>query len=78
MHLVSVSARLCLTKILPNYLMHISVDSFVSVISCKLFINFLLALLWEIVEEKKRNSLGFQNVCSTVFGLFDLFPVLSY
>ena len=37
MHLVSVSARLCLTKILPDYLMHISVDSFLSVISYKLF-----------------------------------------
>ena len=78
MNLVSVSARLCLTKILPDYLMHISVDSFLSVISCKLFINFLKALLWEIDEEKKRTSSGFQNVCSTVFGLFDLFPVFSY
>ena len=39
--LIPVSAWLHLTNLLLDYLIHISVDSFLSVISYKPFINFL-------------------------------------
>ena len=56
MHLVPFSARLCLTKILPDYLMDINVDSFLSVISCKPFIHFSKSLLWEINDQREKSD----------------------
>ena len=42
-----------LQKFSPDYLMHINVDIFLSVISYKPFINLSLALRWKINKEKK-------------------------
>ena len=56
MHLVPFSARLCLTKTLPDYLMDINVDSFLSVISCKPFINFSKSLPWEINDQREKSD----------------------
>ena len=66
---VPVSARLSLTKILPDYLMYISIDSFLSLISYKLCLE-------KLRKKKRVNQFTFpKHLQHHVFGSNDLFLV---
>ena len=71
--LIPVSAWLHLTNLLLDYLIHISVDSFLSVISYKLCLERVMS------KKKSEPQLTFPKYLQYhVFGSFDLFPVFSY